>query len=83
MRRHPRGERIAAQTAGRNPQDDVVLLIDRSLKVMPIEHKEQLHGRMSNALVAVYKRVILYEREAQSGGFGGQRWADTGQRLAA
>lgn len=40
---------------------------------MPIEHKKRLSSCVADSLVAVYERMILDERESQSGSFRTER----------
>ncbi len=41
-----------------NAQDHCLLIVDRCFNLMPIEHKDQLHGRMANPCISINNWMI-------------------------
>jgi hypothetical protein len=66
MSSEPGHELAAVDAAGSQTKHQVFLLVDRSGKRRAIELKEDPHGRVSYALVAVHEGVVADEREGEA-----------------
>ena len=64
----PFSEFRSGQAAAGNGQDDLLLLIHCRVDFVAVEDEQHFHSRVTNALVAIYKRMILDKRVAQGSG---------------
>jgi hypothetical protein len=69
----PGGDFVAAQATGGDVEHQTFLHIDRRLDLTAVKHKERFHRGVPDALVAIQKRVVSNEGEAQRGSLVRQR----------
>ncbi len=61
----PLGERLSTHFPRCYIQDNLLLFFYRCFDLVTIQDKEHFHCSVTNTLVAIYKRVVLDEGEAQ------------------
>jgi hypothetical protein len=54
----PASKSLAIEAAGRDAEDDTLLLIDGGVHLEAVENQEDFQGRVADALVAIKKRVV-------------------------
>jgi hypothetical protein len=54
----PASKALAIEAAGRDAEDDTLLLIDGGVHLEAVENQEDFQGRVADALVAIKKRVV-------------------------
>ena len=62
----PLRELLTLHLTGGNGEDSLFLFLNITHQIMPVEAQEGLHRGVTDALVAVNKRVVADERKAQS-----------------
>ena len=71
---NPLGEFSSPGCAGGDAHDHAFCVINFRFQLETIEHKENFHGGVADALVSVHERVISNQREAECGGLFRQGW---------
>lgn len=74
----PLRQSFARHLACRKIEHQSFLFIDRRHYLGPIQNQEDFHRGMGHTLVAIQKRMIHRQREAERGGFGVKRLMQVG-----
>lgn len=70
VRADPLGEALAREPARGGVEDRPLGLVDARRQLRPVQHEEDLHRGVPDALVAVQEGMVGDERVAERGRFG-------------